>query len=176
MFDSVFYKAASKIPFVFKLVLRLHKVQIRGELILHVIHIAGTRIIEAGIYSISSGNNLGGMMRGLNLSQFFPLDQGAVVRLAKLEPWIRTWWGESLSSLSGKYWFEHKGGNIMWDPPPAEAETALELFLESRIKLPYKSHVMVVPRLMIFPWINQMGKEANLLFIFPVGVPCWGLG
>ena len=68
-------------------------------------------------------------MRGLNLSQFFPLDQGAVVRLAKLEPWIRTWWGESLSSLSGKYWFEHKGDNIICAPPLAVADTALDLLL-----------------------------------------------
>ena len=55
---SVFYKETSKIPLLFELVLRLHQVQMRGELILHVIHIKGTIIIEAGIYGFSSGNNL----------------------------------------------------------------------------------------------------------------------
>ena len=50
----------------------------RGELILHVIRIAGTRIIEAGIYGLSEGNNLGVMTRGLNPLHFISLDQRAV--------------------------------------------------------------------------------------------------
>ena len=37
----------------------------RGELILNVIHIAGTRMVEAGIDSILGWNNLGGMARVL---------------------------------------------------------------------------------------------------------------
>ena len=72
----------------------------RGELILYVIHIRGTRIIEAGIDGLSRGNNLGGMRRVLNPLQFVLLYQGAVLISAKLEPWIRTWWGEILISLS----------------------------------------------------------------------------
>ena len=62
-FESLFYKGKSKIPLLFELVLRLHQVQIRGEFIFHVINILGTRIIEAGMYSLSRGNNLGVMMR-----------------------------------------------------------------------------------------------------------------
>ena len=39
------------------------------------VHILGKRIIEAGIDGISRGNNLVGIMRGLNPLQFVPLDQ-----------------------------------------------------------------------------------------------------
>ena len=42
-------------------------------------------------------------------------------------------------------------------------DTALELLLDSSIKGPYKSHVMLVPRLMKLSLRKQMGKEANLL-------------
>ena len=49
----------------------------RGYLIQHVVHIAGTIIIEAGIDGISMGNNLAGMMRVFNHLQFVPLDQRA---------------------------------------------------------------------------------------------------
>ena len=49
----------------------------RGYFILHVVHIVGKIMIEAGIDGLSSGNNLGGMMRGLNHIQFFLLDQGS---------------------------------------------------------------------------------------------------
>ena len=71
------------------------------------------------------GGYLVGVMRGLDPLHFVPLDQGALVRLAKLEPWIRTWWEEVLISLSAKDWFEYKGGNIMWSPPLDVADTAL---------------------------------------------------
>ena len=108
-----------------ELVPRLQQVQMRGYLILHVIHIAVTRMIDAVIDGLFRGNNLGRIMRGLNPLHFVPLDKGAVVRFSKLGPWISTWWGESLASLSAKYLFENKWGNIMWDTPLDVAETSL---------------------------------------------------
>ena len=126
----------------------------RGELIFYVIHIVGTRMIEEGIDGLYRDNNFIGMMRTLNPLQFVPLDKGAVVISSKLEPWISTWWGEMFISLSAKDWFENKGGNLLWDPPPAAAETSLELLLQSIIQRPYKSCVMVVPWIMTFSWIK----------------------
>ena len=55
VFERVFYKGTSKTPFLFELVIRLHQVQMRGDLILHVVHITVTIIIEAGIYGILRG-------------------------------------------------------------------------------------------------------------------------
>ena len=81
----------------------------RGELSLHVIHISGTRMIEEGIDGLSIGNNLGGIVRGLNPLQFVLLYQGAVVRLSRLESWIRTSWGKSFISLSAKDVLNIKG-------------------------------------------------------------------
>ena len=42
-----------------------------GGLILHVIYIAGTQMIEAGIDGLSKGKNVGGMMRGMNPIYFY---------------------------------------------------------------------------------------------------------
>ena len=78
MFESVSIRGP------FDLVMRLHQVQMIGDLVLHDIHIAGKHIIKAGVYGISRVNNLGGMMRGLNPLQFVPLYQGAVARSDKL--------------------------------------------------------------------------------------------
>ena len=125
VFESVFYKGTSKIALLFEIFLRLYQLQMRLYFILHVVHIAGTSIIEEGIYGLSRGNNLGLMMRVLNPLQFVSLDQGVVVISAKLEPWIRTLWVDILTSLSAKDWFGHKGDNILWDPPTAAAETSL---------------------------------------------------
>ena len=140
------------------------------------IQLTGTRIIEAGIEGLSRGDNLGGMMRVLNLLQFVPLDQKALVRSTKLYPGIRTWWGESLTSISAKYCFKHKDNNIMWSPPLNAAETALELLFEKRLQQQYKSHLIPVTWKMYFLWRKQMWKEADLLFNFPVMIPFGGLG
>ena len=40
--------------------LSIHIVQIYGERILHIVSIAGIKMIEAGIDGLSRGNNLGG--------------------------------------------------------------------------------------------------------------------
>ena len=93
-----------------------------------------------------------------------------------MELWIRTWWEESLISLSAKYRFEHNDYKLLWAPPPDAAETALYLLLESKLQQPYRSHVMVVTWLMKFSWSKQMGKGAELLFTVTVGIPFWGLG
>ena len=171
VFESIFYKGTSKILLLFEIVLRLHQLQMIGELVLHVIHIVVIRIIEAGIDSIYGGENLGGMIRGVNSLQFYPLYQGVVVRSANLEPWIRNWWGESLNSIIAKDWFEHKGYNLLWATLPATAETSLDLLLKSRLQQPYKSHVVVVPWLITFSWRKHMGKEVDLLFTVTVGMP-----
>ena len=86
-------------------------------------------LIEAGIDSLSRGDNLVGMMRAVNHLKFYLLYQVVVARSDKLESWIRAWWGENFNSQIVKDRFEHKGDNLMWSPPPAVSETALELLL-----------------------------------------------
>ena len=55
VFESIFYKGTSKILLLFEIVLRLHQLQMIGELVLHVIHIVVIRMIEAGIDGIFGG-------------------------------------------------------------------------------------------------------------------------
>ena len=65
LFESVFYKGTSKSLLLFEIVIRLHQVQIKEELILHILHIEGKRVEKSGIDGLSRGNNMGGVMRGL---------------------------------------------------------------------------------------------------------------
>ena len=50
----------------------------KGVLIVHVIHIAEKRMIEAGIDGLSRENNLGGTIRGVNPLKSVPLYEGEV--------------------------------------------------------------------------------------------------
>ena len=65
-------------------------------------------MIEAGIYCLSRGNNLGGMMRGLEPLQFFPLDKGDTEISDNLDPRLRSWWGDTITPLDAMGWFEEE--------------------------------------------------------------------
>ena len=97
----------------------------RGYFILHVVHIDVTIIIESVIDGIPRENNMGGMMRVLNPLQFVPLYKGVEEISTGVEKWLRLWWGEILINMTPSDWFEQKGDNLPWEPPPSLAETAL---------------------------------------------------
>ena len=53
--ESVYYKCVLKSPMLFEIVLQLLQVQMKGCLIIRVIHIVGTRMEASGIDGISRG-------------------------------------------------------------------------------------------------------------------------
>ena len=84
----------------------------RGELILHVVHIEGKRTIEAEIDRLLRENNLGGMMIGVSPLKFVLFDEGGVERSPELEDWLISWWGDSIKKMQPSDWFEMEGDNI----------------------------------------------------------------
>ena len=81
-----------------------------------------------------------------------------------------------MNALEKMGWFEEEkiGYNLLWDPSLTAIETTLYLFLEDRLKRPYKTNLFMSPQLMILLWRRKMVKEADLLFTIPVGIPFWG--
>jgi hypothetical protein len=46
--EAAFFKGTSKSEKLFELVLRLHKIHMHGETVLHLVHVAGRRMISQG--------------------------------------------------------------------------------------------------------------------------------
>ena len=70
--------------------------------ILHVIHVAGTRMKEAGIDGLSRGDFMVGIMAGMDPLSFIPLNEGANERVCgRLKSWADSWWKDGL----GRPWF-----------------------------------------------------------------------
>ena len=61
-FEGTFYKGHSSSKLLNEIILRLRVLQLRASCILHVIHVAGTRMKEAGIDGLSRGDFMEGMM------------------------------------------------------------------------------------------------------------------
>ena len=78
VFESTFYKGYSKVsPKLSDIIMRLHKIERDGDLILHVVHVAGTRMKSWGVDGLSRGDLMEGMMGGLDPLSFMPVANGA---------------------------------------------------------------------------------------------------
>ena len=76
VFEGCFYKGHSNYRKLNGLALRLRLVDMETGCILHVIHLAGTRMKRAGIDGLSRGDILEVMMTGKNPLDFIPLGVG----------------------------------------------------------------------------------------------------
>jgi hypothetical protein len=130
--ESAFFKGTSSYEKLFDLVLRLWKIEMEGNLFIHLIHVAGTRMIWTGVDGLSCGDRNAGVMAGGSM------------RSASLLPWIESWAapprrkGKLMKLLSPTKWCDPhlSGGTYVWLPPPAAAAAAIEWLGQSIHKRP----------------------------------------
>jgi hypothetical protein len=77
---------------LFELIGMVYKLQMEFDFILHVIWIAGTRMIQQGTDGLSRGEENGLATCGLYLGGMVPLHLNAIERSPALKDWIRGWW------------------------------------------------------------------------------------
>jgi hypothetical protein len=73
---------------LFNLVLRLHRLEMEGKLFIHLIWVAGTRMIAQGTDGASRGDLSNGVMSGKDMLDFVPLDLGVQDRAPDLVAWL----------------------------------------------------------------------------------------
>ena len=180
VFESTYYKGYSQSRKLSGIILRLHKLQREEGLILHVVHIAGTRMKDWGVDGLSRGDLLDGMMAGKDPLSFIPLNKGADERSnGAVKSWVSEWWSAwptALTEMTPQTWFELRDvkGPRLWMPAPAAMEVVMEVFNEDRIAHPHNPHVFVIPRLMTHLWRKNLGKDADLMFTVESNVHFWG--
>jgi hypothetical protein len=188
--ESAFYKGNTSSKTLFDLVLRLRTAEMSGLLQLQVIHVAGSRMISQGTDGLSRGCLTEGVMSGTPMLEYIPLHRSALERQPDLLSWIRQWTlCDNLNPLQPEDWFEHghgiSGGTydarglwhptptsdtwILWSPPPAAADVAIEQLLYSRHKRPQLNHVFIVPRLATHLWRKRLYKASDIVFELPPG-------
>jgi hypothetical protein len=153
--ESAFFKGSSSSEKIFDLVLRLRKIEMKGQLFVHLIHVSGTSMIWSGVDGLSRGDRNAGIMTGASMLLFVPIAQSAIERSPKLASWITEWGtpartpNKEVKVLSPTEWCDlHPSGKTyVWVPPPAAASYAIEWLGQSIHKRPDSVHIMVVPRL-----------------------------
>jgi hypothetical protein len=76
--ECAYFKGTSYSPILFGLVLRLRKLELHSGWKIHVINIAGTRMISQGADGLSRGDILTGVMGGADMLTFIPLALTAI--------------------------------------------------------------------------------------------------
>jgi hypothetical protein len=165
--EAAYWKGTSHSQKLFDLVLRLKKLEVKHDLILHVIHVSGKRMIAQGTDGISRGDHSAGVMRGIPMTAYVPLDLNAFTREKRLKLFIE----EITQDLNPQFlqpegWFDggHKLGNFIWSPAPAAAEVVVEQLGRARLKRPQCMHVVVVPRLMTGRWRRHLSRGTDFYF------------
>eukprot|EP00978_Attheya_sp_CCMP212_P013320 scaffold33445_cov54-Attheya_sp.AAC.2 len=137
--EAAYWKGTSKSRKLFELVLRLKKLEVKYDIILHVIHVSGKRMIAQGTDGLSRGDHSQGVMQGLPMTAFIPLHIDPFERSPKLKRFVEDMCGNLKPKfLSPTEWFteEHKVGTFVWSPPPAAAEVVVEQLGFARLKRP----------------------------------------
>jgi hypothetical protein len=152
--------------------------EMHNDLIIHVIHVAGTRMQAKGTDGISGGDKSMGVMRGIPMETFCPLHKTAFERSPKLKYWV-TAATKSLNPvfLSPEDWFlRGQGfGNFVWSPAPAAAEVVVEQLGKPRHKHPSSLPLVVSPQPMTGRWRRHMTRENDFYFKIPAGAcSLWG--
>ena len=170
--EAAYWKGNSKSEKLFDLILRLRLLEMNSDLIIHVIHVAGTRMMAQGTDGISRGDKSMGVMRGIPMEDFCPLHESAFQRSLALKSWL-TAATKSLDSvfLEPEDWFlRGQGfGNFIWSPAPAAADVVVEQLGKARHKRPSSLHLVVAPRLMTGYWRRHLTRECDFYFKIPAG-------
>ncbi len=92
------FRGGSSSKLLHKLLLRLRKTELEYDLTLHVVLMAGTRMIAQGTDGLSRGIFLEGVVRGKDMLVFVDLSQTAVERYPGVLEFIKSW----VSPISGE--------------------------------------------------------------------------
>ena len=165
--EATFWKGSSKNKDLSDLVLEMRKLEMENDLILHVIHVSGTRMIQQGTDGLSRADHSNGVMSGDSMTQHIPLDETAFQRSPPLLKRFKAHFlNLNLRMLEPRDWFDehHRFGNFVWTPPPAAADAVVDLLNKARHKRPESMHVILIPRLMTGRWRRIMTRTADFYF------------
>ena len=179
--EASFYKGRSSSPELDAMILELRLLAIAGNFVVHLVHIAGTRMIELGIDALSRGELHLGALADATVARVIPLHLHPLERSEGLSHWLSLWI-PSYEVASPEDWFynAHEGGRYdiptrplvpwIWTLPPAAALIALEELGNARLKRhDLLRGVVLVPSLLRPEWFRRFRRCVDFYFFVPAG-------
>jgi hypothetical protein len=161
--------------------LKLKMIEMEYDLILHIVHVSGRRMIQQGSGGLSRAEHSQGVMTGASMESFIPLHKTAIEREERLGRWldnITRGLDFQLLEPEGSFSTAHSREFHLELPPLATADVVMEQLAHARHKRPEGLHIVVVPQLMTGRWrwlmIRRTDVYARLLSygVWPLGQHC----
>jgi hypothetical protein len=164
---------------------------------LHVVHIAGTRMIAQGTDGLSRGILLEGVVRGKDMLSFVNIARTALERHPGLLDYVKSWVDPVLGTskvLTTEEWFQEghgitgdkekskgmwiprhaaDGKAYIWAPPPIIPDVVLEECAKAIHKRMDAYHIFLIPRLYSPFWLQMFYKLSDFVFKLPPGSRHW---
>jgi hypothetical protein len=185
--ERAFHKGYSSSDLLYGMVEDLWSLCVRGNFILRIVHIAGTRMIDLGVDGLSRGD-IEFAPLATSLRSQIPLNLSPLERSPSLRQWLEQWMGPSMrvaapldwiynAQLGGVYDFgpTFSGKPWVWDLPPGAGLFALEELALGRTKrLDHLCGVVLIPALLMPEWYRRFSKVVDVFFRIPAGaIPEW---
>ena len=157
--ESCLYKGNSSSIKLFRLMVRMRKLEMTHNTKIVVSHVSGKRMIREGTDDVSRGQLREGVTAGESMLSFIPTNEDPLERSPNFKSWIQSWAGDSAEFLSPVGWFDrghdHRGGSkdsngfwrprivkgtFIWTLPPGSAAAALEQLRKARLKRQQSTH------------------------------------
>ena len=182
---NCWHHGSSRSRRLFELVLKLKKICLRGNVVLRLVHIAGTRMIQMGIDGLSRGELQLGQL-AVPLAAGLPLHLTPIDRSPALRDWLATWISEVFRVATPMDWFytAQQAGQYdlpetpevwVWDLHPSTALEALEELALGRLKRHYLlTGVVLIPELLEPEWRRRFCRVVDCYFTIPRGaISAW---
>ena len=176
--EAAYWKGNSSSEGLFNSVLELRKLEMDGDLVVHLVHVSGTRMIHQGSDGLSRADKSAGVMKGERMMKHVPLHLAPDKREPRLVKWFESWWpsaqcGRLKIHSKAEDWFTtcHEDGSHLWMVPPAAGEVVAEELGRAIHKRSQNTHIILIPRLMVNRWMRKLRRETTCLFVIPVGTP-----
>jgi hypothetical protein len=109
--ESCLYKGNSSSPKLFRLIVRMRKLEMTHNARIVVSHVSGKRMIKEGTNGVSRGQLREGVTAGESMLSFIPSKEDPLDRAPRFKSWIKSWTGELAEFLSREGWFERGHDN-----------------------------------------------------------------
>jgi hypothetical protein len=183
---AAYHHGASTSRALHELVTELRLLALRGNFVVNIFHISGTRMIEIGVDALSHGEMHLGDLGSIPLSAA-PLHMSPVQRAPGLAAWVRSWLDSSATIATPSDWFHDAqqwgaqyaeqpvSQSWVWDLPPAAAIHALEELGVARLKRhELLRGVVLIPNLLQHEWHRRFIRVVDVYFqIAPGSIVEW---
>lgn len=181
-----YFNGSSNSRTLHEMVIELRELTLKGNFVLQIFHIAGSRMIQIGVDALSRGElHVGALAQ--TPDSVAPLHKTPLERSPGLREWIRSWVGDDFKVAAPDDWFyhAHQGGQVeqervasetwIWELAPAAAIHALEELGTARLKRhDILRGIVVLPNLLTHEWFRRFVKVVDCFLTIPAGaIDAW---